>query len=48
MVFLQQYLVKSRNISSEKFLAADMNSDGKVNVIDVVILKRRILYQSVF
>ncbi|MCM1233584.1 MAG: leucine-rich repeat protein [Ruminococcus flavefaciens] len=48
VVFLQQYIVKSKNISSEQFLAADMNSDGQVNVFDVVILKRRILYQSVF
>ena len=43
VVLLQKYLVKKYSLNDEQFTAADLNNDGKVNVFDVIILKRKLL-----
>jgi len=42
-VAVQKYLVKKGTIEPDRSDAADMNSDGKVNVFDLILLKRTVL-----
>lgn len=46
VVSLKQQLTKSRVFTAEQLEAADINSDGKINVFDWIILKRRIVYNN--
>lgn len=39
----QQYLLNNRSLSASAFANADYNADGKVNVLDLILLKRAIL-----
>lgn len=41
IILLQRYLVKYENFETAQFKTADVNKDGKVNVFDLCILKRR-------
>ena len=43
VVLLQKYLVAKDFFNKAECKLADMNSDGKVNVFDLIILKRKIL-----
>ena len=44
IVFLQKFLVNAAKLTDTQWELADINNDGKINVFDVIILKRRMLY----
>ncbi len=43
VILLQKYLLALESLSTEQFTAADLTSDGKVDVFDLGVLKRRII-----
>ncbi len=43
IILLQKYLLTLESFSAEQFSAADLTDDGKVDVFDLGVLKRRIL-----
>ena len=45
-VLLQKYLAGSETLTDEQLENADMNDDDKVNVIDLIMLKREIIKNS--
>lgn len=45
---LQKYLVKKRTLKSDAFESADMNQDGKVNILDSILLKRKIMSTNIY
>ena len=42
--FLQKFLVNAAKLTDTQWELADINNEGKINVFDVIILKRRMLY----
>lgn len=44
VVLLQKFLVKKATLTVRQMKTADINNDGDINVIDLVILKRKVLY----
>ena len=44
IVFLQKFLVNAAKLTDTQWELADINNEGKINVFDVIILKRRMLY----
>ena len=40
---MQKYLHAKQKITKAQFEVADVNSDGKVNVYDLALLKRKLL-----
>lgn len=44
IILLEKYLVKYENFNRKQFETADVNHDGKVNVFDLCIMKRRQIY----
>ena len=45
-VLLCKYLATSETLTKEQAQRGDMNSDGKLNVIDLTLLKRLLLSKS--
>lgn len=43
IIMLQKYLLKQETFEIENFINADMNRDGKVNVIDLALLKKALI-----
>ena len=43
ILFMQEYLHKRIEFTQEQYEIADMNGDGKVNVIDLALMKRQLL-----
>lgn len=43
VVLLQQYLTRKKTIDQQAFENADMNADGRVNIIDLALLKKSII-----
>lgn len=43
IVSLQKYLIKTEQLNESGFKAADLNDDNKINIFDLVILKRIII-----
>ncbi len=45
---LQMYLVKKSTLKADAFVRADMNQDGKVNIFDSILLKRKIMNTNIY
>ena len=43
VVYLQKYLMNQHYLNAESKKAADMNSDGRVNVFDMMLLKKAVI-----
>ena len=43
IVKLKKWLVKSGEFNDEDLTKYDLNNDGKINVFDLIILKRKII-----
>lgn len=39
---IDQYLIKKEKFSNEQCVLADVNGDGKINIFDLIALKRKI------
>ena len=46
VILLQKYLHNKQTINKAQWMACDMNGDGKVNVFDLALLKRKLLKKS--
>jgi len=46
VVSLQKFLTASSTLSAEEALLFDMNSDGKLNGIDLTLMKRQLIYPA--
>ena len=43
IITVQKYLHRNNEFTKEQYEIADMNGDGKVNVIDLALMKRQLL-----
>ena len=43
IVLLQKYLLNCAEFSKTQYISGDMNMDGRVNVIDLALLKKELL-----
>ena len=43
-VALQQYLLTVRTLNTEQAAQADLNGDGRLNAIDLTLLKRMLMF----
>jgi len=45
VIYLQKYLHGKQKLTQEEAQLADMNDDGVVNVYDLILLKRKLIYR---
>lgn len=43
LVIMQRYLLAAQNISSSQFYVADLNEDGRTDVFDMIVLRKKLL-----
>ena len=43
IVIMNKYLVKLEKFSEQQFFLADINDDGKVNVFDYILIRRKVM-----
>lgn len=43
LVIMQRYLLAAQNISSSQFYVADLNADGRTDVFDMIVLRKKLL-----
>ena len=47
VVFLQKYLLHQQNMTYEQYELADLNHDERVNIYDLILLKKQVLQKNI-